>query len=68
MVFDEELTEDDLAVLLADMHVTGKIRWDAYEQAKHVCDALQRPRQDLRLARHPPAPEQVEDHPAAEGL
>lgn len=36
MVFDEELTEDDLAVLLADMHVTGKIRWDAYEQAKHV--------------------------------
>ena len=30
------LTEDDLAVLLADMHVTGKIRWDAYEQAKHV--------------------------------
>lgn len=36
MVFDQELTEDDLAVLLADMHVTGKIRWDAYEQAKHV--------------------------------
>lgn len=36
MVFDEELTEDNLAVLLADMHVTGKIRWDAYEQAKHV--------------------------------
>jgi ParB-like nuclease family protein len=36
MVFDEELTEDDLAVLLADMHVTGKIHWDAYEQAKHV--------------------------------
>jgi len=36
MVFDEELSEDDLAVLLADMHVTGKIRWDAYEQAKHV--------------------------------
>ena len=22
--------------MLADMHVTGKIRWDAYEQAKHV--------------------------------
>ena len=36
MVFDEVLTDDDLAVLLADMHVTGKIRWDAYEQAKHV--------------------------------
>jgi ParB-like nuclease domain. len=36
MVFDEKLTDDDLAVLLADMHVTGKIRWDAYEQAKHV--------------------------------
>jgi hypothetical protein len=36
MVFDEVLTDDDIAVLLADMHVTGKIRWDAYEQAKHV--------------------------------
>jgi hypothetical protein len=36
MIFDETLSEDDLAVLLADMHVTGKIRWDAYEQAKHV--------------------------------
>jgi len=36
MIFDETLTEDDLAVMLADMHVTGKIRWDAYEQAKHV--------------------------------
>jgi hypothetical protein len=36
MVFDEEMTDEDLAVLLADMHVTGKIRWDAYEQAKHV--------------------------------
>jgi hypothetical protein len=36
MVFDETLTDDDVAVLLADMHVTGKIRWDAYEQAKHV--------------------------------
>ena len=22
--------------MLADMHVAGKIRWDAYEQAKHV--------------------------------
>jgi len=33
-----DLTEEDLAVLLADMHVSGKIRWDAYEQAKHVSD------------------------------
>jgi hypothetical protein len=38
MVFDVELTEEDLAVLLADMHVASKIRWDAYEQAKHVSD------------------------------
>lgn len=38
MVFDVNLTEEDLAVLLADMHVAGKIRWDAYEQAKHVHD------------------------------
>jgi hypothetical protein len=38
MIFDVDLTEEDLAVLLADMHVAGKIRWDAYEQAKHVSD------------------------------
>jgi hypothetical protein len=38
MIFDAELTEEDLAVLLADMHVAGKIRWDAYEQAKQVYD------------------------------
>jgi hypothetical protein len=38
MIFDVELTEEDLAVLLADMHVAGKIRWEAYEQAKHVYD------------------------------
>jgi hypothetical protein len=38
MIFDVDLTEEDLAVLLADMHVAGKIRWDAYEQAKHVHD------------------------------
>lgn len=38
MVFDVDLTEEDLAVLLADMHVSGKLRWDAYEQAKHVSD------------------------------
>jgi hypothetical protein len=37
MVFDE-ITEEDLAVLLADMHVAGKIQWDAFEQAKHVFD------------------------------
>ena len=38
MVFEGALSEEDLAVLLADMHVAGKIRWDAYEQAKHVAD------------------------------
>jgi hypothetical protein len=38
MIFDVDLAEEDLAVLLADMHVAGKIRWDAYEQAKHVHD------------------------------
>lgn len=38
MIFDVDLSEEDLAVLLADMHVSGKIRWDAYEQAKHVSD------------------------------
>lgn len=36
MIFDTQLSNEDVAVLLADMHVTGKIRWDAYEQAKHV--------------------------------
>jgi hypothetical protein len=41
MVFDVELSAEDLAVLLADMHVAGKIRWDAYEQAKHVHDLYQ---------------------------
>jgi hypothetical protein len=38
MIFDADLTEEDLAVLLADMHVAGKIQWDAYEQAKQVFD------------------------------
>ena len=38
MVFEAELSEEDLAVWLADMHVAGKIRWDAYEQAKHVSE------------------------------
>src|SRR6266581_2330738 len=27
-----------MKMLLADLHVAGKIRWDAYEQAKHVHD------------------------------
>jgi hypothetical protein len=39
-IFDDQLTEEDLAVLLADMHVASKIRWDAYEQAKSVSDLL----------------------------
>jgi len=38
VIFDVDLTEEDLAVLLADLHVAGRIRWDAYEQAKHVHD------------------------------
>lgn len=41
MIFNGELTEEDLAVLLADYHVASKIRWDAYEQAKHVFDLAQ---------------------------
>jgi hypothetical protein len=40
MVFDGSLSDEDLAVLLASMHVAGKIRWDAYEQAKHVFDLV----------------------------
>ncbi len=40
MVFDDSLSDEDLAVLLASMHVAGKIRWDAYEQAKHVSDLV----------------------------
>ena len=39
MVFDE-ISEEDIAVLLADMHVAGKIQWDAYEQAKQVYDLV----------------------------
>jgi len=38
MVFDVDLTEEDLAVLLASLHVGGKIRHDAYEQAKQIFD------------------------------
>lgn len=37
-IFEHNLTEEDIAVLLADFHVAGKIRWDAYEQAKHIHD------------------------------
>lgn len=37
-VFEHNLTEEDVAVILADFHVAGKIRWDAYEQAKHIHD------------------------------
>src|SRR5579872_2054824 len=33
-VFEQNLTVEDIAVILADFHVAGKIRWDAYEQAK----------------------------------
>jgi hypothetical protein len=40
MIFDGSLSDEDLAVLLASMHVAGKIRWDAYEQAKHVSDLV----------------------------
>jgi hypothetical protein len=37
MIFDEgALSEDDLAVYLADVHVAGKNKWGGYEQAKHV--------------------------------
>jgi hypothetical protein len=32
------LTSEDIAVVLADFHVAGKIKWDAYEQAKHIHD------------------------------
>ena len=37
-VFEKNLTPEDIAVVLADFHVAGKIRWDAYEQAKHIYD------------------------------
>jgi hypothetical protein len=37
-VYEHNLTEEDLAVLLADLHVASKIRWDAYEQAKYIHD------------------------------
>jgi hypothetical protein len=37
-IYEHHLTEEDLAVLLADVHVAGKISWDAYEQAKQIHD------------------------------
>jgi len=37
-VFEQNLTEEDIAVMLADFHVAGKIKWDAYEQGKHIHD------------------------------
>ena len=36
-IFDH-LSDEDLAVLLADMHVAKKISWDAYEQSKVIFD------------------------------
>jgi hypothetical protein len=37
-VYEAALSEEDLAVILADMHVGKKISWDAYEQAKVIHD------------------------------
>jgi hypothetical protein len=37
-VYETSLSEEDLAVILADMHVGKKISWDAYEQAKVIHD------------------------------
>jgi len=37
-IFEQNLTAEDVAVVLADFHVAGKISWDAYEQAKHIHD------------------------------
>lgn len=37
-VYEDALSEEDLAVLLADLHVAKKISWDAYEQAKYIHD------------------------------
>ncbi|WP_205479526.1 hypothetical protein [Sphingomonas arenae] len=35
-VFDEQLSEEDVAVLIAEVHVAKKISWDAYTQAKQI--------------------------------
>ncbi|MFM7404293.1 MAG: hypothetical protein ACKO1N_09450 [Erythrobacter sp.] len=37
-IYEHNLSEEDLAVLLADLHVAKKISWDAYEQAKYIHD------------------------------
>ncbi|MGH2448342.1 MAG: hypothetical protein ACRDFS_07040, partial [Chloroflexota bacterium] len=37
-IYEHQLTEEDLAILLADLHVAKKISWDAYEQAKYIHD------------------------------
>ena len=37
-IFDAEISEEDVAVILADMHVASKLSWDAFEQAKLVSD------------------------------
>lgn len=37
-VYAGALSEEDLAVILADMHVARKISWDPYEQAKVIHD------------------------------
>lgn len=42
MIFKDALSEEDLAVYLADIHITGKIQWDAYEKAKQVYDLLKK--------------------------
>ncbi|MGG5811829.1 hypothetical protein [Falsiroseomonas sp. CW058] len=33
-IFDQQLTEEDVAIMIADVHVAKKISWDAYTQAK----------------------------------
>lgn len=42
MIFDTELGEEDLAIYLADIHISGKIPWDAYEKSKQVYDLLKK--------------------------
>ena len=36
IVFDSKLTDAELAVVLAEIHVAGKDKWDAYEKARHI--------------------------------
>jgi hypothetical protein len=35
-IFDDTLSEEDVAILIADVHVAKKISWDAYTQAKQI--------------------------------